>query len=85
MKSVTLSAIIVLTFLALTGCAPVKFYSNSGLTETTGLKYYTVKPYLLVERNPVNSSIVKATVLYLPDLEKPQFMVIRNGLGSRES
>jgi len=42
MKNSILSAIIGLTILALNGCAPVKFYSNSALTESTGLKYYTV-------------------------------------------
>jgi hypothetical protein len=60
----------------------VKFYSNPGLTEESGLKYYTVKPYLQVEKDPVNNSIVKATVIYLPDLANPQYMVIKDGLGS---
>lgn len=84
MKKSILSAIIGLTILALNSCAPVKFYSNSALTESTGLKYYTVKPYLLVERDLVSSAVVKATVIYLPDLENPQYMVINDGLGSRK-
>lgn len=84
MKKSILSAIIGLTILALNSCAPVKFYSNSALTESTGLKYYTVKPYLLVEREVVSSAVVKATVIYLPDLENPQYMVINDGLGSRK-
>jgi hypothetical protein len=70
--------------LVLTGCASVKFYSNPGLTENTGLKYYTAKPYLQVEKDPGNNSIVKATVIYLPDLANPQYMVIKDGLGSRK-
>jgi len=57
-----------LTLFALTGCAHVKFYSNPGLTEKTGLKYYTVNPYLMVERDPENNRVVKVTVIYLPDL-----------------
>jgi len=70
--------------LVLTGCAPVKFYSNPDLTKNSGLKYYTVKPYLQVEKDPVNNSVVKATVIYLPDLLNPQYMVIKDGLGSRK-
>ena len=78
MKNSTIVAII----LVLTGCAPVKFYSNPGLTESTGLKYYTAKPYLQVEKDPLNNSVVKATVIYLPDLANPQYMVIKDGPGS---
>ena len=77
MKNSTLAAII----LVLTGCAPVKFYSNPGLTENSGLKYHTVKPYLQVEKDPLNNSIVKATVIYLPDLANPQYMIIKDGFG----
>ncbi len=85
MKRVFISSIIGAIILYLTGCTSVKFYSNSELTEPTGIKYYTVKPYLLVEKDPVNNSIVKVTVLYLPDLEKPQYMVIKDGLGSKKA
>jgi len=49
MKKLSLAAIFGLIILLLIGCAPVKFYSNSGLTENTGLKYYTVNPFLQVE------------------------------------
>jgi hypothetical protein len=65
-------------------CAPVQIYSNKGLTEKTGLKYYTVKPFLHVERDSETNRIVKATVIYLPDLANPQYMVIRDGLNSRK-
>lgn len=68
--------------IAITGCAPVKFYSNSGLTQKSGIKYYTEKPYLLIERDPVSNNVLKATILYLPDLENPQYMAIKNGPGS---
>jgi len=84
MKKSSLAAIFGLIILLLTGCAPVKFYSNSGLTENTGLKYYMVKPFLQVEKDPLNNSVVKATVIYLPDLANPQYMVIKDGLGSRK-
>ncbi len=70
--------------LAFTGCTTVQFYSNSDLTKKSGLKYYTVKPFLLVERNVINNSIVKATILYLPDLENPQYIAMKDGLGSKK-
>jgi hypothetical protein len=82
MKKSIFSAIAGLVVFAITGCTSVKFYSDSGLTANTGLKYYTVKPYLLVEREIANNSIVKATVIYLPDLSDPQYMVVKPGLGS---
>jgi hypothetical protein len=84
MKKSIFAAITGLIILMLTGCAPVKFYSNQGLTEKSGLKYYTSKPYLQVEKDPANNSVVKATVIYLPDLANPQYMVIKDGLGSRK-
>lgn len=84
MKKSIFAAIAGLIILVLAGCAPVKFYSNPGLTENSGLKYYTVKPYLQVEKDPANNSVVKATVIYLPDLANPQYLVIKDGLGSRK-
>ena len=84
MKKSIFAAIVALIILVLTGCAPVKFYSNQGLTEKSGLKYYTAKPYLQVEKDPVNNSVVKATVIYLPDLANPQYLVVKDGLGSRK-
>jgi len=84
MKNIMRAVFVSLTILSFAGCAPVQIYSNKGLTEKTGLKYYTVKPFLHVERDPETSRIVKATVLYLPDLSNPQYMVIRDGLNSRK-
>jgi hypothetical protein len=84
MKNLIIAALVSLTILAFTGCSPVKFYSNPGLTQNTGLKYYTVKPYLQVEKDLSSGNIVKATVVYLPDLMNPQYMVLRDGLGSRK-
>lgn len=84
MKNLINAAVVVLSLIAVTSCAPVKFYSNSGLTQNTGLKYYTVKPYLQVEKELSSGNLVKATVIYLPDLVNPQYMVIKDGLGSRK-
>ena len=84
MKNSILTALICLAGILLTRCAPVSFYSDSALTEKAGLKYYTKKPYLLVERNPESNQINNAMVIYLPDLANPQYMVINGGLGSRK-
>jgi len=84
MKTSILAAIVSLIIIVFTGCAPVQFYSNKGLTEKTGLKYYTVKPFLHVERDSETNRIVKAAIIYLPDLANPQYMVIRDGLNSRK-
>ena len=83
MKSSNYALISGLVMLLITSCAPVKFYSDEGLSEKSGLKYYTVKPFLHVERDAETNRIVKANVVYLPDLAHPQFMVIQDGLNSR--
>jgi hypothetical protein len=84
MKNALMKLISGVFILAFISCAPVKFYSNAEMTKKSGLKYYTVKPILQVERDPSNNSIVKATIIYLPDLEPPQYIVMRDGLGSRK-
>jgi hypothetical protein len=84
MKTKILATVVSLYAILFYGCAPVQIYSNKGLTERTGLKYYTVKPYLHVEREYETNRIVKATVIYLPDLANPQYMVMRDGLNSRK-
>jgi hypothetical protein len=84
MKTSILAALVSLFVIVFIACAPVQIYSNKGLTEKTGLKYYTVKPFLHVERDIETNRIVKATILYLPDLANPQYMVIRDGLNSRK-
>jgi hypothetical protein len=84
MKKSTCAAIIGFTIFVFSGCAPVKFYSNSELTASTGLKYYTSKPFLLVEKDLVNGNITKATVIYLPDLLNPQYINVKGGIGSKK-
>jgi hypothetical protein len=84
MKTKMCAAFVSLTIILLTSCAPVQFYSNKELTEKTGLKYYTVKPFLHVERDPESNRIIKASIIYLPDLANPQYMVIHDGLNSRK-
>ena len=84
MKNALIKVVSGIFILAFTGCSPVKFYSNAELTKQSGFKYYTVKPYLQVERDLSTNNIVKATILYLPDLENPQYVAIKDGLGSRK-
>jgi hypothetical protein len=84
MKKTITELVICFVILASGGCAPVQIYSNNSLTSRTGLKYYTVKPFLNVEREAGTNRIVKATVVYLPDLANPQYMVMHDGLNSRK-
>jgi hypothetical protein len=84
MKNAVIKIVSGVFILAVTGCATVKFYSNEELTKKSGLKYYTVKPYLQVERETVNNTIIKATILYLPDLENPQYIALKEGFGSKK-
>jgi hypothetical protein len=72
MKNEVIKIVSGVFILAVTGFTSVRLYSDAGLTKKSGLKYYTVKPYLQVERETDNKSIVKATILYLPDLENPE-------------
>jgi hypothetical protein len=84
MKNAFIKIVTALFFLAFTGCSSVKFYSNPELTTKSGLKYYTVKPFLQVEREIVSNNIVKTTIIYLPDLANPQYIKLKSGLGSRK-
>jgi hypothetical protein len=84
MKTRILASLVGLTIFALIGCAPVQIYSNKGLTEKTGLKFYTVKPFLHVERDSETNRIVKSNVIYLPDLANPQYLVMHDGVNSRK-
>ncbi len=74
-----------LVSILLSGCAPVKFYSDPALSKSTGFKYYTSKPYVQVEKEITSGNIVKAGIIYLPDLENPQYLEMRNGPGSKKA
>ena len=78
--------LIILAILAcfISGCASVRIYSGSDLTKKTGLRFYTVKPYLLVELKSEKDNTVKTSVVYLPDLASPQYIVFKPGIGSNE-
>jgi len=84
MKRLTLFAMLVVSLILLAGCATVKVYSDAGLKNETGLRFYTLKPYLLVEYMTEKDNTVKTSVIYLPDLSDPQFMFLKPGIGSSE-
>ena len=84
MKRLPHFAILVVSLILLAGCATVKVYSDAGLKNETGLRFYTLKPYLLVEYMAEKDNTVKTSVIYLPDLSDPQFMFLKPGIGSSE-
>ena len=84
MKKSCLTAFACLLMIVFSGCAPVQIYSDKELKQKSGLKYYTVKPFLHIEREAETGRIVKAVIVYLPDLAHPQYMVIHDGLGSKK-
>ena len=84
MKKLAILAALTVSGILLTGCATVKIYSDAGLKNETGLRFYTLKPYLLVEYLAEKDKTVKTSVIYLPDLSDPQFMVLKPGVGSSE-
>ena len=84
MKKLTILAVLIVAGFLFSGCATVKIYSDAGLKNETGLRFYTLKPYLLVEYLAEKDKTVKTSVIYLPDLSDPQFMVLKPGVGSSE-
>jgi hypothetical protein len=84
MKKLTILAALTVSIILLAGCATVKIYSDAGLKNETGLRFYTLKPYLVVEYLAEKDKTVKTSVVYLPDLSDPQFMVLKPGVGSSE-
>jgi len=69
-------------FVFLSGCATVKFYTDEALKNETGLRVYTPKPFVLVEYRNTKTESVRTTIVYLPDLTRPQYIKPRPGIGS---
>jgi hypothetical protein len=84
MKKSIYLVIILPALLLFYGCASVQIYSNNDLKNKTGLKFYSVKPYLLVELKSEKDGTIKTTMLYLPDLANPQYLNVKPGIGSNE-
>ena len=78
------SLILFVSIVVFSGCASVKFYSDQDLKKETGLRYYTLKPYLLVEFKAEKDNTVRTSIIYLPDLANPQYVKTTPGLGSNE-
>lgn len=83
MKFSERSLILLAVLLIFQACATIKFYSDPELKNETGLRYYTVKPYLLVELKAEKDKI-KSTIIYLPDLSNPQYVVAKTGMGKTD-
>jgi hypothetical protein len=64
------------------GCANVTFHSDAALTQRTGLKFYTAKPYLLIGPTGNKDAPVKAEIISLSDLEHPTYAIYHPGWGS---
>ena len=84
MKKLLVLAVMAVAGVLISGCATVKVYSDAGLTNETGLRYYTLKPYLLVEYMANKDNTVKTSVVFLPDLSAPQYIKVKPGIGSGE-
>jgi len=84
MKKNLVLAVLAVAGILITGCSTVKVYSDAGLTTETGLRYYTLKPYLLVEYMANKDNTVKTSVVFLPDLSSPQYIKVKPGIGSSE-
>ena len=84
MKKNRVLAVFAVAIILITGCATVRIYSDVGLTTETGLRYYTLKPYLLVEYMANKDNTVKTSVVFLPDLSSPQYIKVKPGIGSSE-
>jgi len=84
MKKFIIPAAILVVSALFAGCSTVKIYSDAELTKETGLRCYTLKPFLLVEYQAEEDKPVKTSVIFLPDLSSPQFIRLKPGIGSSE-
>ena len=84
MKKSIILIIGIVALCVMNGCASVQIYSNEDLKGRTGLKFYPVKLYLLVELKAEKDMTVKTSVIYLPDLANPQYLKVKPGAGSSE-
>jgi len=81
-----------LLVLGITSCASVE-YKDDNNDDVKGIKTYSSKPYLLVERNysqtkkgeeNATKGEIKTTLISLPDIENPIYLKEKSGLGSSE-
>jgi hypothetical protein len=79
MKNTKLIFLFAAAALIMYSCASVKFFSDDGLKHKTGLKVYSARPYILCDQS---SGKEKVSVLWLPDLQNPQYLILKPGIGS---
>ena len=73
---------LVASILASSGCAGVNFYSDPGLTKSTGIPLYAPKPYVLVSRTGAKDKPVEVSVVWLNDTQRVIYADPRSGFGS---
>lgn len=78
------TAVLLVLAALLASCAGANFFKDEALTQKTGLKYYTAKPYVLVARTQSQEKPVEISVIYLPDLAHPVYVQPGSGIGSRD-
>ena len=76
--------LILIALTMLNSCSSVQIYSDGELKKKTGLKYYPVKPYLIVELKSNKDQTIKTSVIYLPDMASPQYLRVTPGIGANE-
>lgn len=79
-KTLVLACLI--AFLA--ACSGVIVYRDEALTQRTGLKFYSAKPYILVARTNAKDQPVSVSTIYLPDLAHPLYLKQTAGLGASD-
>jgi len=68
----------------LASCSSVEFYKDEALTQKTGLKFYSSKPYLLVTRTGAKEKPIDVAIQYLPNADDPTYARFIPGLGSHK-
>ncbi len=75
-------ALVIASAAVVSGCAGVSFYSDPGLTKSTGIPVYAPKPYLLVARTGAKDKPVDVSIVYLNDTAKVVYAKPQSGFGS---
>jgi hypothetical protein len=73
--------ILIGAMLLISSCASVNFYSDNELKHKTGLKVYSARPYVLCD---YSSGKEKVSVIWLPNLASPGYLVLNQGFGSND-
>jgi hypothetical protein len=83
MRAVLAALMLVGVAVTISGCARFAFFQREDLTgPETGIKFYSPKPYLLVAHTGASDHPIDVSVVYIPDLSKPQYAVPQVGIGS---